>query len=148
MSAHMRLLKPYGMPRGMDPRQWRQSVEKRLNDHLDCAMSLITALDLMEADCDLESTDDDEPSLGWTERGGSGLASYSAPNLGHGSDTCDLELDNADDEDGGDTEPNGDETDYIGNEDEMCTGDERDPAARHLARKAMQRLREIQQVPS
>lgn len=57
-----RVLQPYGMPKGMDPRQWRQSVEKRLNDLLDRAMSLITALDLMEADCDLEDSHDAEPS--------------------------------------------------------------------------------------
>ncbi|OWK20649.1 hypothetical protein AJ88_27745 [Mesorhizobium amorphae CCBAU 01583] len=89
------------MPKGMDPQIWRQSVEKRLNDLLDRAMSLITALDLMEADCDLEDTADDEPSLGWTERGGNGSASYSAPNFPAG-DTLDLEQDNCDDEDGGD----------------------------------------------
>ncbi|MFD1982647.1 hypothetical protein ACFSOZ_08155 [Mesorhizobium newzealandense] len=87
MNAHIKTLKPLGMPKGMDPRQWRQSVEKRLNDLLDRvdrAMSLITALDLMEADCDLEETADDEPSLGCLD---------------------DLELDNCDDEEGGDTEP-------------------------------------------
>jgi hypothetical protein len=93
MTVHTRLLQPYGMPKGMDPRQWRQSVQKRLNDHLDRAMSLITALDLMEADCDLESKDDDEASLGWTERG---------PATGGAND--DRELDNADDEDGHDAE--------------------------------------------
>ncbi|MER9330227.1 hypothetical protein [Mesorhizobium sp. M0488] len=87
MTAHVRMLKPYGMPQGMDPRQWRQSVEKRLNDLLDRAMSLITALDCMEADCDLEDTADDEPSLGCLD---------------------DLELDNADDEDGHDAEPSED----------------------------------------
>jgi hypothetical protein len=37
------------------PREWRQSVEKRLNDLLDRVMSLITALDLMEVDYDLPS---------------------------------------------------------------------------------------------
>ncbi|OWK20403.1 hypothetical protein AJ88_30355 [Mesorhizobium amorphae CCBAU 01583] len=82
----------------------RQSVEKRLNDLLDRAMSLITALDLMEVDCDLEETADDEPSLGWTERGGHGSASYLAPNLPAG-DVLDLEMDNCDDEEGGDAEP-------------------------------------------
>ncbi|MER8575329.1 hypothetical protein NKH19_25255 [Mesorhizobium sp. M1338] len=81
MSAHLSALKPFGMPRGMNPREWRQSVEKRLNDLLDRAMSLITVLDLMEADCDLEETADDEPSLGCLD---------------------DLELDNAND---GDAEP-------------------------------------------
>ncbi|BAV47457.1 hypothetical protein MesoLj113a_18680 [Mesorhizobium sp. 113-1-2] len=60
------------MPRGMNPREWRQSVEKRLNDLLDRAMSLITALDLMEADCDLEDTADEEYSRGWPDRGPGG----------------------------------------------------------------------------
>lgn len=80
-----------GMPRGMDPRQWRQSVETRLNDLLDRAMSRITALDLMEADCDLEDTADDEPTLGWVDRGNPG-------------NTLDLELDICDDVDGHDAE--------------------------------------------
>ena len=55
MNAHTPILQPLGMPKGMDPRQWRQSVEKRLNDLLDRTMSLITALDLMEVDYDLPS---------------------------------------------------------------------------------------------
>lgn len=50
-------------------------------------MSLITALDMMEVDCDLEETTDDEPSL---------LCLH------------DLEQDNCDDEDGGDAEPDHD----------------------------------------
>ena len=95
MNAHTPILQPLGMPRGMDPRQWRQSLEKRLNDLLDRAMSLITALDMMEIDCDLEDTADDEPSLGWVDRGQSG-------------GTLDLELDNCDDEDGHDAEPSED----------------------------------------
>lgn len=69
MNAHTPILKPYGMPEGMDPQQWRQSVEKRLNDLLDRAMALITVLDLMEADCDLEDTADAEPWLGWSGYG-------------------------------------------------------------------------------
>jgi hypothetical protein len=87
----------------MDPREWRQSVEKRLNDLLDRAMSLITALDLMEVDCDLEDTAGDEPSLGWGHRGGQSFLSGTTPNLPPG-DTTDLELDNCDDECGGDLE--------------------------------------------
>ena len=67
MNAHTPTLQPLGMPKGMDPREWRQSVQKRLNDHLDRAMSLITALDLMEADCDLEDGGDDEPMMGAIE---------------------------------------------------------------------------------
>ncbi|WP_143748671.1 hypothetical protein [Mesorhizobium sophorae] len=92
MNAHTRTLKPLGMPKGMDPREWRQSVEKRLNDLLDGAMSLITALDLMEADCDLEDGADDEPSLGWTLAGRLG-------------ETCDLEQDTSDDEPDSEGEP-------------------------------------------
>lgn len=98
------ILHPLGMPRGMDPRTWRQEVEKRLNDLLDRAMSLITALDLMEADCDLEDSADDEPSLGWGHRGGKSFLTGTAPNIAP-CDTIDLELDNCDDEEGGDAEP-------------------------------------------
>ncbi|MER8661902.1 hypothetical protein NKH34_12250 [Mesorhizobium sp. M1148] len=105
MTALVRTLHPYGMPKGTDPRIWRQSIEKRLNDLLDRAMSLVTALDLMEADfCDDEETADDEPSLGWAHNGGQSFLSGTAPNLPAG-DTCDLELDNADDEEGADAEP-------------------------------------------
>jgi hypothetical protein len=50
-------------------------------------MTLITALDVMEVDCDLEDTTDDEPSLLCLDF---------------------LELDNADDEDGHDAEPSED----------------------------------------
>jgi hypothetical protein len=64
MNAHTPTLKPLGMPAGIDPHQWRQSIETRLNDLLDRAMALITVLDLMEADCDLEDGADDEPSIG------------------------------------------------------------------------------------
>jgi hypothetical protein len=88
----MPALKPYGIPAGVDARTWRQSLETRLNDLLDRAMSLITALDLMEADCDMEDTADDEPTLGWVGNGQSG-------------NTLDLEQDNnCDDEDGHDAE--------------------------------------------
>ncbi|MER9449324.1 MULTISPECIES: hypothetical protein [unclassified Mesorhizobium] len=104
MTALVRTLKPVGCPQGTDARIWRQSVEKRLNDLLDRAMSLISALDCMEADCDLEETADDEPSLGWAHNGGQSFLSGTAPNLPAG-DTCDLELDNADDEEGADAEP-------------------------------------------
>lgn len=92
MNAQVRTLKPLGCPQGVDPRTWRQEVEKRLNDLLDRAMSLVTALDLMEADWDLEETADDEPRLGWVDRVNPG-------------NTLDLELDTCDDEDTHDAEP-------------------------------------------
>lgn len=103
MTIHTPILKPLGCPQGVDPRTWRQEVEKRLNDLLDRAMSLITALDVMEADCDLEDTGDDEPSLGWGLRGSQSFLAGTAPNLAP-CDTVDLELDNCDDEPGGDDE--------------------------------------------
>ncbi len=41
-------------------------------------MSLITALDLTDVDCDLEDTADDEPSLGWGHSGGQSFLSGTA----------------------------------------------------------------------
>ncbi|RAZ90181.1 hypothetical protein DPM33_15245 [Mesorhizobium hawassense] len=69
MNAPVGSLKPFGIPAGVDPRTWRQAIEKRVNDLLDQSLALITALDLMEADCDLEDGADAEPWLGWGERG-------------------------------------------------------------------------------
>ena len=65
---------------------WRQSLEARLNELLDRAMSIITALDLMEADCDLEETAAAEPSLGWPDRGPS---SYGVQCDDREADDCD-----------------------------------------------------------
>lgn len=73
MNAVIRTLKPFGIPDGVDPRTWRQAIEAQLNDLLDRAMSLIDALDCMEADCDLEDGADAEPWLGWSERGPSAI---------------------------------------------------------------------------
>lgn len=141
--ANLARLVPFGIPAGTDPRTWRQAVEAQVNDLLDRAMSLITALDLMEADADHEpwlgfgainpscsqvgwaagdSREDDgsdwepddsgygdidalildsetggEPSLGWTNA----MNQSSRDRLGRGND---LELDEADDEDVGDSE--------------------------------------------
>ncbi|MBB6407665.1 hypothetical protein [Mesorhizobium sangaii] len=69
----------------------------------DSIEKLIDMLDAMSPDPDLEDTGDDEPSLGWGHRGGQPFLSGTAPNPAPG-DTCDLELDNADDEDNGDLE--------------------------------------------
>ncbi|SDA40432.1 hypothetical protein [Mesorhizobium qingshengii] len=65
---------------------------------------LIDMLDAMSPDPDLEDGADDEPSLGWGYRGGQSFPSGIAPNLPPG-DSYDLELDNSDDEDAGDSEP-------------------------------------------
>ena len=80
------------MPQETDPRTWRQEVEKRLNGLLGRAMSLITAMDCMEADCDREETANEEPLLGWTVLG---------PSNGGAND--DRQADDSDLEDGGDT---------------------------------------------
>ncbi|OBQ96036.1 hypothetical protein [Mesorhizobium sp. AA23] len=88
MNAIVRLT-PFGCPAGVDPRTWRQAIEAQLNDLLDRAMSLITALDLMEADReDLEDGADDEPYLG-------GWSGYND----------DREADTSDHEDDGTAEP-------------------------------------------
>ncbi|PBB77893.1 hypothetical protein CK218_27715 [Mesorhizobium sp. WSM3879] len=88
MNAIVRL-KPFGCPAGVDPRTWRQAIEAQLNDLLDRAMSLVTALDLMEADReDLEDGADDEPYLG-------GWSGYND----------DREADTSDHEDDGTAEP-------------------------------------------
>ncbi|TPJ99500.1 hypothetical protein FJ872_30795 [Mesorhizobium sp. B2-5-9] len=103
MNAPVAILKPYGMPPGMDPRTWRLAVEKQLNDLLDRAMSLITALDLMEADCDLEDGADAEPWLGWRSLGPHTVSA--ASHDGRGSPYDDREQDDSDDEDSHDAEP-------------------------------------------
>jgi hypothetical protein len=93
MNAVVRTLKPFAMPKGMNPRTWRQTIEKELNALFDKATALITALDVMDADSeDYEDGADDEPSLGWCTGYGPG-------------DTLDLELDRCDDEDDGNAEP-------------------------------------------
>ncbi|RUW53737.1 hypothetical protein [Mesorhizobium sp. M8A.F.Ca.ET.021.01.1.1] len=97
MNAHIRTLKPFAMPKGMDPRTWRQTIEKELNALFDKATALITALDVMEADGeDLEDGADAEPWLGWGERGPGGTMSFQD---GRGSAYDDREEEN---EHGGD----------------------------------------------
>jgi hypothetical protein len=106
MNAHVRTLKPFGIPEGIDPRTWRQEVERHLNELLDRAMSLITALDMMEAGTeDLEDGADAEPSLGWGE--GGPRACFHWPADGRGSSHDDRELECEDegaqcDDEGGD----------------------------------------------
>lgn len=91
MNAPVGSLKPFAIPKGMDPRTWRQAIEKELNALFDRATALITALDVMEADGeDLEDGADDEPSLGWGERGPGSIVSW--PNDGRGSMHDDREL--------------------------------------------------------
>jgi hypothetical protein len=96
------MLAPLGMPVGVDPRTWRKAIEARLNELLDQSFALITALDMMEVDPDFELTGDEEPSLGWGERGPSTIS--------HDAANDDRE---AEDEHGGDIldEPHDEEPD-------------------------------------
>jgi hypothetical protein len=87
----------------LDPRKWRRAVAQRVNELLDQTAALIAALDLMETDCDLEDGADDEPWLGWSERGPQSVSSMFLD--GRGSPHDDREHDNADDEDDGTAEP-------------------------------------------
>ncbi|MGX5803712.1 hypothetical protein ACWGS9_21050 [Bradyrhizobium sp. Arg314] len=91
MNAVVRSLKPFGIPKGMDPRTWRQAIEKQINDLFDRAAALITALDVMEADCDLEDGADAEPWLGWGERGPGGTVSWQLDGRGCPHDDRELE---------------------------------------------------------
>lgn len=75
-------LHPAGCPVGVDPAEWRVAIGKRIEDLQDRIQALITALDLIEVDPDLEPylagfetpVSDDregdpgetEPTLGWT----------------------------------------------------------------------------------
>jgi hypothetical protein len=75
---------------------------------------LINMLDALDGDVDLEPDNDGEPWLGWPE---------AFPGSGAGrrlrADNDDREIEDEHDEDGGDTEPNGDEQDYDGGENDM-----------------------------
>lgn len=87
------ILKPAGIPLGVEPMQWREAVRERIEHHFSCIDALMMALDRMDGDENLEEPGDLEPSLGWTDRG-------------QGSHSLDdREADDADDEDGSDGEP-------------------------------------------
>ncbi|MBY5606245.1 hypothetical protein HFO50_34925 [Rhizobium leguminosarum] len=67
---------------------------------------LITMLDLLDGDENLEPDNDNEPSLGAPEH-----VTQTHWYMPVGSEQTDLEIEDENDEDGGDTEPNGDELD-------------------------------------
>jgi hypothetical protein len=76
--------------------------------------ALIGLLDLLDVDPDLEPDNDNEPTLGAPEQHVS-QAHWFFP---VSADQADLEIEDENDEDGGDTEPNGDEIDTSFTEDE------------------------------
>ncbi|MGO7542221.1 hypothetical protein ACC680_26975 [Rhizobium ruizarguesonis] len=76
--------------------------------------ALIELLDLLDVDPDLEPDNDNEPALGAPEQHVSQAHWY----LPVSADQADLEMEDENDEDGGDTEPNGDEIDSSFTEDE------------------------------
>ncbi|MBY5717625.1 hypothetical protein HFO33_13730 [Rhizobium leguminosarum] len=75
---------------------------------------LIAILDLLDGDENLEPDNDNEPTLGAPEQHISQAHWYFPVS----ADQADLEIEDENDEDGGDTEPNGDEIDTSFTEDE------------------------------
>ncbi|MBY5343666.1 hypothetical protein HFN08_25405 [Rhizobium leguminosarum] len=67
---------------------------------------LIALLDLLDGDENLEPDNDNEPSLGAPEH-----VTQTHWYMPVGSEQTDLEIEDENEEDGGDTEPNGDELD-------------------------------------
>ncbi|MEH7870015.1 hypothetical protein V7795_23130 [Rhizobium laguerreae] len=67
---------------------------------------LIAMLDLLDGDENLEPDNDNEPSLGAPEH-----VTQTHWYMPVGTEQTDLEIEDENDEDGGDTEPNGDELD-------------------------------------
>jgi hypothetical protein len=105
MIGNVPSLAPVGIPKGVDPRTWRQAVEKRLNELLDQSLALITALDMMEVDPDFEPDEGGEPWLGWPIGGGLATSQQTFETIGGtGPLNDDRESDASDWEDGGDSE--------------------------------------------
>ena len=72
----------------------------RLRERIEAEIErLISLLDTLDGDADLEPGNDDEPSMGWSYS----FEGVPVPPAADGGD--DRELDEADDEDGGDREP-------------------------------------------
>ncbi|WP_392711110.1 hypothetical protein [Rhizobium ruizarguesonis] len=87
--------------------QSRERLEAKIEE-------LIELLDLLDDDPDLEFDNDNEPSLGAPEQHVSQANWY----LPVSAEQADLEIEDENDEDGGDTEPNGDERDTSFTDDE------------------------------
>jgi len=62
-------LSPVGLPSGIDPSEWRSSINRRIEGHLGAVDALIASLDAMTSDPDLEPSEDGEPWLGWVGNG-------------------------------------------------------------------------------
>jgi len=86
----------------------RTFCRSELEAHID---DMIAILDTLDGDPDFEPENDNEPSLGWPAYGPGALA----PVFEHD----DREVEDENDEDGGDTEPDGDEADHSFSEDEF-----------------------------
>lgn len=92
-----------------DQNLFRRTIEQEVE-------RLLGILDGMDGDCDMEDGFDKEPSLGWSDMEGR-YGNYTSRR-----DQDDRELEDENDEDGADTEPNGDETDTNFTEDESGVG--------------------------
>ena len=123
LPAHVRTIDPFVILDRMRAREALAAEIKRMVDLLDAidgdpdlepslagSPSGKHAFDAEGDDCDLEDGRDGEPSLGSFDRLVNQEHSWRRPC--HYSFSPDLEADRADDEDGGDTELNGDETDW------------------------------------
>ncbi|MBY5357296.1 hypothetical protein HFO94_27845 [Rhizobium leguminosarum] len=87
------------------------TVSQRMNLEI-CVEKLIALLDIMDGDENLEPDNDNEPSLGAPEH-----VTQTHWYLPVGLEQTDLEIEDENDEDGGDAEPNGDELDSNFSED-------------------------------
>ncbi|MGO7575923.1 hypothetical protein ACC699_13710 [Rhizobium ruizarguesonis] len=76
--------------------------------------ALISFLDVLDGDADIEPDNDNEPTLGAPEQHISQAHWYYPVS----AEQADLEIEDENDEDGGDTEPNGDELDASFTEDD------------------------------
>jgi hypothetical protein len=92
-----------------DQNLFRRTIEQEVE-------RLLGILDGMDGDCDLEDGADKEPSFGWSDMEGR-YGSYA-----NGQEHDDREQEDENDEDIGDTEPNGDETDTNFTEDDGGVG--------------------------
>lgn len=64
-------IRPRGCPAGVDPRAWRQGIEARIDRHLAIVTGLLSILDEVDGDSDLEpvlGAPERIPAMGWWAR--------------------------------------------------------------------------------
>jgi hypothetical protein len=113
-------LAPMGCPKGIEPHKWRKAIASRIETLSDQMNALISVLDRMDSDPDLEPNGDEEPSLGWPLGHG---VSQLRPDMAHDDDR---EQDDTDAEDGGDDEPSLASPERYDRQIMWCAGSDRD----------------------